>query len=236
MKRQISTSIKTIALCAAIAGMHTTSANAANVIWQTPTTISGVSDVSTLGNYFGSWAPNGSTLPVNGVTFQAFSDLPGLGTSFDNSTGPGTFASPGTSDGNYNTLLTAGAFGNTASSYTVNWSGMTPGDLYLVELWVNDGRNSTVNQRTETITGDANTSASLAYGSGSSGPGQFIIGTFVADNSAGETLSLNPGAVIPSAQLNLMQVRDLTPVPEPTTLAFLATGTGALFFWSRLKE
>ena len=228
--------VKAIIVCASIASIIIATANAQpNVTWQTPLTISGTSDVNTLGAYFGSWAPNGSTLAVNGVTFQANSDLPGLGTSFDNSTGPGTFNSPGTSDGNYNTLLTAGAFGNTSGSYTVNWSGMTSGDLYLVELWVNDGRNGTVNQRTESITGGANTSAFLAYGSGSSGPGQYIIGTFVADNSGGETLSLNPGPVIPSAQLNLMQVRDITPVPEPSTLAFLAMGAGAVLFRLRRK-
>jgi hypothetical protein len=155
-------------------------------------------------------------LAVNGVTFQAFSDLPGFGNSFDNSTGSGSFASPGTSDANYNTLLTSGAFGNTGGSYTVNWSGMTPGNSYLVELWVNDGRNSSVNQRTETITGGANTSDFLAYGSGDSGPGQYIIGTFVADSSRAETLTLTPGAAIPSAQLNLLQVRDITPKPNVT--------------------
>jgi hypothetical protein len=228
--------MKNITLCAIIASLAVMAANASNINWGSPTTIAGASDVSTLGNYFGSWAPNGSTLAVNGVTFQAFSDLPGLGTSFDNSTGPGSFNSPGTSDGNYNTLLTAGAFGNTGNSYTVNWGGMTPGDTYLVELWVNDGRNSTVNQRTETITGGANTSAFLAYGSGASGPGQYIFGTFVADNSGGETLSLNPGPVIPSAQLNIMQVRDITPVPEPSTLAFFAMGAGAMLTWLRRKS
>jgi hypothetical protein len=221
-------------VCASSAGIFIATANAQpDITWQIPVTISDPSDVSTLGFYFGSWAPHGSTLAVNGVTFQAFSDLPGFGNSFDNSTGSGSFASPGTSDANYNTLLTSGAFGNTGGSYTVNWSGMTPGNSYLVELWVNDGRNSTVNQRTETITGGVNTSAFLAYGSGSSGPGQYIIGTFVADNSGGETLSLNPGPAIPSAQLNIMQVRDITPVPEPSTLAFLGLGAGAMLFLRR---
>jgi len=72
-------------------------------------------------------------------------------------------------------------FSNESTPATFGWSGMTPGDTYLVQFWVNDGRNSTVNARTETLTGGANTSAALAYGSGNNGPGQFIIGTFVAD-------------------------------------------------------
>src|SRR5258705_9886480 len=50
-----------------------------DVTWQAPVTISGPSDVTTQGTYFGSWAPQdggANTLPVNGVTFQGFSDLP----------------------------------------------------------------------------------------------------------------------------------------------------------------
>src|SRR6266403_5808859 len=100
--------MKAITLCATIAGMVTTAANAADITWASPTTITGASDVSTLGNYFGSWAPqNGgaNTTPVNGVTFQGFSDLPSLspGATLDN--GYNGFASPGTSDANYNSLL-----------------------------------------------------------------------------------------------------------------------------------
>jgi len=113
---------------------------------------------------------------------------------------------------------------------------MTAGDTYLVQFWVNDGRNSTVNARTETLTGGANTSAALAYGSGTSGPGQFIIGTFVADSTGSETLTLSPGAAIPSAQINLFQVRDLTPAPEPSTLALLTVGAGAMLFGFRRKS
>jgi hypothetical protein len=231
--------MKKIILCASIVSVLTAVANAQNdITWLTPTTISGASDVSTLGTYFGSWAPNASSsLTVNGVTFQNSSDLPVFGTSFDNSTGTGSFASPGTADSNYNTLLTSGAFGNNDTPYTVNWAGMTLGDSYLVEVWVQDGRNSSVNSRAETITGGANTSASLAYGSGSSGPGQFIIGTFVA-GTTNETIALNPGGSFsPSSQLNIMQVRDLgvEPTPEPSTLAVLAAGVGAIVFGLRRK-
>jgi hypothetical protein len=104
---------------------------------------------------------------------------------------------------------------------------MTPGHLYLVQLWVHDGRNSTANQRTETITGGANTSASLAYGSGDSGPGQYIIGTFVANSSRGQTLILSSPNGPP--QINLFQVRDITPRitsigVSGTTLTLTATG------------
>jgi hypothetical protein len=236
--------MKTTIICTLMIGAPALVASAQNnILWQTPVTISGPTDVNTSGTYFGSWAPNAANaLTVNGVTFQNFSDLPSLSTSFENSTGTGSFQSPLTSDNNYNTLLTSGAFQNDSSSPTVSWGGLTIGDTYLVQVWVNDGRNSTVDARTETITGGANTSASLAYGSGNGPagsppglPGQYVIGTFVA-GTTGETVSLNAGPAIPSAQLNLLQVRDITSVPEPSTLAFVAMGIGAMLLVFRRKN
>jgi PEP-CTERM motif len=230
--------MKKILICTSLAGMIAATANAQNenITWQAPMSISGPSDVSTLGTYFGSWAPHGSTLAVNGVTFMANSDLPGLGTSFDNSTGSGTFPAPGITDPNYSTLLSAGAFGNNPTSYSFNWNGMTSGDVYLVELWVNDGRNIG-ETRTETATGGANTSQALSYGSDGSGAGQFITGTFTADSTGSETISLNPFSTgaNPSAQLNLLEVRDITVVPEPSSLALIAAGAGMMFFGIRRK-
>ena len=194
--------------------------------------------MNTSGTLFGTWAPyNGnasSGLTVNGVAFQAFPDLPGATQTFDNGGGNGTFASPGTADNNYNNLLNAGAFGNGSGAYSVSWNGMTVGNTYLVQFWVNDGRNDTVNQRTETITGGLNTSLYLAYGSGSSGPGQYVLGTFVAVDPS-ETLTLTPGAAFPSAQFNLLQVRDLTPVPEPSTIALCCVSFGILLRLRRKK-
>jgi len=186
-----------------------------NVAWQAPVTISGTSDVSTLGTYFGSWAPqdaNANTLPVNGVTFQGFSDLPFFrsGPTFDN--GYNGYGSPNTSDANYNALLQYGRYSNEGSTpATVSWGGMTPGHTYLVQLWVNDGRNIG-ESRSETITGGTNTSGPLSFGSDGSGPGQYIIGTFVANSSGGQTLILNPfsNGSNPNPQINLFQVRDIT--------------------------
>lgn len=206
-----------------------------NITWQTPVTISGPSDVNTQGTLFGSWAPyNGDAasggLVVNGVNFNAYSTLPGASNTFDNGGGNGTYASPNTSDNNYNNLLTAGAFGNTTNPYTISWTGMTPGHTYLVQFWVNDGRNSTVNTRTETVTGGANTSAPLDYGSGSSGPGQYVIGTLVAASSGAETLTLTPGPNIPSAQFNLLQVRDVTATASEPVIASTRISGGNLIF------
>ncbi|HEX4262877.1 MAG TPA: PEP-CTERM sorting domain-containing protein [Verrucomicrobiae bacterium] len=221
--------------CTAFAGFAAMAQAQSDITWQSPITISGASDVNTSGTLFGTWAPfNGgalSGLTVNGVTFQAFPDLPGAADSFDNGGGNGTFNSPGTLDNNYNTLLNAAAFGNGAGPYTVSWNGMTTGNTYLVQFWVNDARNSTANARSETLTGGANTSAALKFGSGETGPGQYIIGTFVA-GGASESLTVNADV---SAQFNLIQVRDITPVPEPSTMALCLAGFGMLLVASRKK-
>jgi hypothetical protein len=200
-----------------------------NVTWQAPVTISGAADVSTLGTYFGSWAPqngNANTLPVNGVTFQGFSDLPFFtsGPTFD--TGYNGYGSPNTSDTNYNALLQFGRYSNEGSTpATFSWSGMTPGKTYLVQIWVNDGRNIGEN-RSETITGGTNTSAPLSFGSGGTGPGQYIIGTFVANSSGGQTLIITPfsSGANPTPQVNLVQVRDLSSTTALTITSFGISG------------
>jgi hypothetical protein len=189
------------------------------VTWQTPVTISGTLDVNTSGIYFGSWAPqdgNAKDYPVNGVTFQGFSDLPGFtaGATFDN--GYNGFNSPNTPDGNYNTLLQSARFSNEGTTpATFSWSGMTPGNTYLIQLWAHDGRN--IGQsRSETISAGGSTSTPLSFGSDGTGPGQYIVGTFVADNSGAETLTLTGFSTgpDPDPQINLFQVRDITPKPR----------------------
>jgi hypothetical protein len=239
--------MKTLVICASIVSVFTAVANAqnANITWNTPLTISGTSDVNTSGTVVGTWAPgddayNPDSLPVNGVTFNAYGSGPfnSLVSSSGIDNHYTSYNSPGTADGNYNTILQAAIYNN-GETMSLTWGGMTAGNTYLLEFWVQDGRNSTTAERSETLTGGANTSAALAYGSGANGPGQYIIGTFVSDGTGTETLTVNPfgGADIGgSAQINLMQLRDITPVPEPSTLAFLAMGTGAMLFGFRRKN
>jgi len=82
----------------------------------------------------------------------------------------GGFANANTSDANYNFLLQTAIY-SYGSTLSLTWGGMTPGDTYQLEFWVNDGRNSTTAERTETLTGGANTSAALLYGTGAGGTG-----------------------------------------------------------------
>jgi hypothetical protein len=229
--------MKTTILCVSIAGLIAVAASAqnANVTWQNPQNISGASDVSLDGTFFASWAPGddwGGTLradyyPVNGVTFGAY----GIGANF-NFSGSGInldryngFANPNTADGNYNYLLQTAVFNwNSGSSdMIISWDSMTVGQTYEIQLWLNDGRNGQTGS--STFTGGANTSASVAIGNNT--PGQYIIGTFVADNSS-EQLTMSPGIM-----LNLMQVRI---VPEPSTIALFAVGAGAVVCGFRRKS
>jgi len=240
--------MKAIILCATVVGMVAAGANAANIIWGSPTTISGTSDVSTLGTTVGTLGPGddwggfnrSDYYPVNGVTFAAYGSGPfgswvstsGLDDRY------GSYGNPGTADGNYNYLLQTAIY-SYGSSISLTWGGMTAGNTYLLQFWAHDGRNSTTAERTETLTGGANTSAALAYGFGNSGPGQYILGAFVADGSGMQTITLNAfggNDIGPSAQINLLQLRDITAVPEPSSLAILALGAGALLCGSRRKS
>ena len=244
--------MKTIILCICVAGALVLAVRAqnANITWQNPVTISGTSDVSLDGTLVGTWGPGddwGGTsrsdyYPVNGVTFAAYGSGPfgswvstsGLDDRY------GSYANPNTADANYNYVLQTAIY-SYGEPISLTWGGMTAGDSYELEFWVQDGRNSVTAERSETLTGGANTSAALAFGTGpnGTGPGQFIIGTFVADNTGTETLTLTPfgGADIgASAQVNLMQLRDLTSVPEPSTVALLVAGVGMLSVVLRRKN
>src|SRR5437867_5433417 len=213
--------INTAVVCASCICILIATANAQpNVTWQTPVTISGTSDVSTLGALYGTWAPGddwggfnrADYFPVNGVTFAAYGTdganfgFSGTGINLDRYNG---FANPNTADGNYNYLLQTAVFNWNAgsSSMIASWNNMTPGNTYLVQLWLNDGRGG--QSGTSTFTGGANTSDPVAIGNGA--PGQYIIGTFVADGTRSDSVTMTPGIM-----LNLVQVRDITPQPNVT--------------------
>jgi hypothetical protein len=236
--------MKKVILYMAIVSALTTVAQAQNenITWQTPTAVSGASDVNTLGTIVGTWAPgddtyNPDSLPVNGVTFNAYGSGLFNGAGFSTSgfdSHYDYFQAPSTPNGNYNTILQAAVYngsGNPGATTSITWGGMTPGDTYLLEFWANDGRG--YNDRSETLTGGANTSGTLEFGTGA----EYIIGTFVADSTGDETITLNGGASDDGSypMVNLLEISDITSVPEPSTIALLASGAGAMFFGFRRK-
>lgn len=188
-------------------------APAATITWDTPQPIAAASDVSLEGSYFGSWAPfhgNANQFPVNGVTFQGFDTLGISNSGFSGDGGP-YFGTHNTGDSNYNTLVTYGVYANGANaSFTLNGNGgrpLTVGRQYLVQAWVSDARNLGV-FRSQTISG----SGAMAFPSDGSGMGSWVIGRFTADASS-QQFDITANS---SAQLNLLQVRDITPTSNTT--------------------
>lgn len=197
--------------------------------------------MSIVGTLVGTWAPGddygspnrSDDHPVNGVTFAAYgSGFMDTGNGFSTSGFQDRyngFGNASTADSDYNYLLTVAEY-TYGGDYSFTLNGLTVGATYEIELWANDGRG---NDRAQTFTGGANTSDTLFVGPSSGGPGQFILGTFVADGTGSETISASsPTGPI----LNLAQIRDITPVPEPSTMAMVAGGFGMLLWGVRRKN
>lgn len=229
-------------LTAAVLSALSSSALGAVITWSSPTTVSGDSDVSTAFPTFGAWhfLNGGANTSVNGVTFtDFFSSINGqaLASGQPNFTGGdnegnsiGAFGgdtSPFTSlSSGYQTLLSRGLFkadGNSATTLTLN--GLTIGQQYRVQIWVNDSRDlPNVWQRTALIADGigGNFSGPLSYNAAqaSGGVGQFVIGTFTADATSQLLLisSDNP-------QVNGLYV---TVVPEPSTVVLTLFAAASL--------
>jgi len=207
--------MKTTIICAAIVGMLAAVANAQPAIsWSTAQNILNDFDVNTSGTLYASWNPqNGSPQNVNGVSFSG--GLPGLSISAGFDAGYNAYPPSPSGSAAYNTDLQYGAY-TYGGVDTFSWNGMTSGNSYLVQMWFSTGHN----ERTDTIT--AGNSVNVTEGVTSGSSGQYVI----------ETISMTG----PYPNLNMIQIRDITPVPEPSTLAFLATGTGALLLALRRKS
>jgi MYXO-CTERM domain-containing protein len=197
------------------------------------------------------------TATIDGQTFYSFRDYPapsggtpypvtysvtGLNDAYNQYT-PGA---AGQSYGYYNSAygpnpdytLANASFDDNSLTASITLGNLILGDQYLVQFWVSDPRNPQTQDRVETLTsstgGDTN-SPTLDYEGSDSTDGQWVTGTFVADATMTETLDLSasnsnqtlyPGDGSP--QVNLLQLRDITPVPEPASFALVGLGALAL--------
>jgi len=197
-----------VALVFAAAGFG--SLHAAIVTWDAPQSISSASDVNTNGSYVGSWAPYDTlakNYPVNGVVFYGDD----LGITYNGfASGSQTFGPQTTPDAHYNALLPCGIYADgTNSSFTVNGDGTRPLVVrrqYLIQFWVTDTRGLSAG-RTESVSG----SGALNFQTGS-GMGQYVVGRFTADAPT-QTFTLSASV---SAQVNLLQIRDLSTNVPPS--------------------
>lgn len=238
-------SVICLSLSLSLTGLLTVSVSAqsASITWSPVQTISGPSDVSTLGTFVGDWSPLvhaiGTPSAVNGVNFVG-NNLAGFSTTLGETFG--SFGDPGTSSAAYNSILEwANYIPSSALQNAVAFGGLKVGDTYQVELWVEDLRGG-YNNRAETfsaagVLGDR--SGTLTFG-GNNGPGvsrdgygQFVIGTFVANAAGTEQIdvSANGQDVV---QLNLFELRNITStiasgVPDKTsTIALLTCSAAAM--------
>ena len=194
------------------------------------------------------------TANINGQVFDSFRDTSSYAVSYAatgvTNTGP-YFSTPGAAGQAYGSYNTAGVGGinpdytldNAAYSNdpnaTITLGNLVQGHSYLMQFWVEDPRGN-LDQRSETISSGGATSGSLSYGTGPTGDGQWVSGTFTADSSLQQMFTLfgtpdNSGDG-GSAQVNLLQLRDITVTPEPASLGLLGiAGMGLLLRRTRIR-
>ena len=212
-----------VLILSGLAAMHPAAAQF--VTFGAAQTISGVSDVSTMGTLVDAYNFGSNTPTVNGVLFSAVTSTSGAGNLSISLPPPstaglyGSFGSstPGTAfsnlDGSYRSLLTNGLYENGTDPFSFTESGLTAGHLYQVQYFANDSR-SFVGGRTATVTSSGGNSQTLLYNNTSAdgGVGQYVNGTFTA--TAGGKVTVNAASSV-SAQINGLQFRDLGDAGAP---------------------
>ena len=212
---------------------------AAVIAWNSPVTISGTSDVDTVGTLFASANfGSGTAAVVNGVTFSPFT--------FANNATPvtvGNITLAGSqlatwSEGSpvapyanlpveYRNLLGSWYFTNLTGPATITFSGLTPGDPYSVQYWINDSRGGAGSNRTITI-GTQTLACNTTQSAG--GLGQWIKGTFTA-NAATQSFTVGAG----TDNVSFGSAVQIRVVPEPSTTVTLI-GSAALVVGWRLRR
>lgn len=230
---------------------------AAVINWGPATTVSGASDVSTVGTTYAAITFGGPDTPattVNGVTFQPltasgypiYSITNGTvtlheteetfiyGSNDAGGSGSGAFAA--IADADYKTLLSSEIQSGVIFTLQLTTSGLTVGNTYQVQVWSNYS-SAAVTNKVQIVDGpvlDNNATDSVG------GLGQFAIGTFVADSTS-QMIEMNgvPGTDL----LNLFEFGPVTRpvinafriavVPEPGTLGVVAFSAAGLLLRRR---
>jgi hypothetical protein len=223
-------------LAAAVLFPSIPSAVAAPITWGTPTTVSGSgSQVVTTGTLFGAWTQAGNfNVTVNGVTFIASNSTTGFKASVGSNNSGGSPAGTGLSS-TYATLLVGRAFtGN--GSFT--FSGLTPGQQYLIQVWSNASQSVSYMTGTTNLlanaTGTAQVTLDMNNTGTTNGVGQFVTGYFTAESSGTQivrSVRSGPNPNNAGALVNAIQIRA---VPEPSTLAMAALGIGGA--WAIIRR
>ena len=222
-----------------------------SVAWGTPTTISSDNDVSTSGSLVFAYniGPVGTgATTLNGVTFSAFEfppdgsqgsvavgnleidEFPGYlysASDFGNALPPFSELSP-----SYQSLLTTGGYtggatGDFHNSMYVWLNSLTPNQEYMVEIWVSNASEKSDIVQTQVYDNDKQLTVTID--STANSVGQFLTGTFTAQNSTEEFTLFAP-----LGQMTLLNAIQLRAIPEPST--WLMLGLGLVPVVSRLRK
>ena len=224
----------TFIACAALLAV-TITLPASVITWEAARNIAGESDVSTAGSLVGAFNLGGegvTNTTVNGVTFTGLA-VNGTSTTSGNFNLSSAYAISGD-----NTVLLPGPFGLSTSYETLissnigtfglpivlTMNGLTAGATYEFEWWSSNNWGSPTYTRATAGNIQVLGSTVGEYGPYEWLPGQFGIGTFVADNTALETINFSTGYY---TQINAIQLRQTATVPEAGS-TFILFGLGIL--------
>jgi hypothetical protein len=223
-------------------------ARAETIIWSSELDISGDSDVSTEGTLVGAFNFAGPATTINGVEFLEFAV--GLASNtvgnYNFSVASGTIGSSATGatsspftdlSSEYQALLGSAAQRGDATM-TLTLSGLTIGQRYSFQAWVNDSRYPGASGFTypvditagNTVTLNPNTTPLDMNGMGvEGGVGQYAIGRFTADATT-QQVEFFGGEV---GVVNGFQLRE---VPEPSTMLTILMPLGLSVVASRRRR
>ncbi|AHF94335.1 hypothetical protein OPIT5_12440 [Opitutaceae bacterium TAV5] len=233
----------------AIAVLPTVPMQAAAITWGTPQNITGDTDVSTTGDIvyalnFGRRSVSTDPDPVvNGVTFTEVwdTDIPNIisfastpGWSRTDAGNPSSYpnAEPFASlSPSYKALLTStvrviNADGS-AGTFTFSLQGLTVGATYQIQIWVSTARNTLADTIFSTtgggsVTLDANIKSGTSEAELAGGLGQYVLGSFIATSPTQDITATSITTASGRAQINALQLREISSIPEPGTVALTA--------------
>ncbi|MGI9176888.1 MAG: PEP-CTERM sorting domain-containing protein [Pirellulales bacterium] len=267
MKQSTFSALSFVALAGVVLSVSSfntrTVASAAPIVWGSPQTVSGDTDVSTAGTAVYAYnlgAAGVSSTTVNGVTFLpfvfpaanvfintattgsvTFRESPGALTSFSNlGTGTGSYAGLSAA---YKLLLDYGGSASVLPTITGTLGGLTNGQQYQIQWWASNAAQTpgAFGTTMDATVADAATSpVTLDTNTTNTvgGLGQYVLGTFTANGTTQVfTLDGDPtgGDFNKSPLINAFQVRA---VPEPSTccMALAGLACGGFSMWRRRKR
>ncbi len=205
----------------AVIALFSTTARAADVLWQAPQPITGPGDLIGAGTLVATVNEGSSAIVVDpaglNLSFTAADDFPGV---------PVNSGLLGSTDAAFDSLIDEAGEGSTAANpHSFAIGGLTAGQTYSIQMFVSDLR-ACCHSRSMEITGGANTTTLyMGDAGGIPAPPQYVVGTFTADGTSQDFSFRGTHATDPAlryAQLNAYVLREIAPPDPPATQVLLS--------------